>query len=491
MTDLERPTPNDTATVFEAGSVSKQFAAAAVLLLSYEHRLSLDDDVRRFLPEFPVNAPRTTIRQLLTHQSGLRDYGDLLEFSGWPRGTRLDTQDEVLTLVARQSGRNFEPGAEYSYSNSNYVLAAVLVARASGESLTAYTRRAIFAPLGMTHREWRDDIAHRVNGRAVGWTPDDNGVWRIDMPHENVVGAGGLLTTVPDLMQWQAAFRTGTLGGPQFAADMERAGVLRNGRVTGYALGLEIATERGQRTISHGGWTAGDKSYVGRIPDHGLAVALLCNAGSLRTDELGPRLLALADGDTTAGSDDVQPDLGPPTTDPVRLAIAGTYRNERTRQPITVRAFRDGLTINSWVAYRPRDARGFVSADGSRLLTVTRSSDGHVPALQIWYDGRDTIRFTRVLTTWAPTPDQLAALAGEYTSADVATPWRLEVDRGALVVRRRLGQRDVLVPKYTDAFTVPSQGWLVTLRRSRDGQIIGIDVGLPQTRTVCFRRGRA
>lgn len=277
MTDFERPTPNDSATGFEAGSVSKQFVAAAVLLLSYEHKLSLDDDVRRFLPEFPVNAPRTTIRQLLTHQSGLRDYGDLLEFSGWPRGTRLDTQDEVLTLVARQSGRNFEPGAEYSYSNSNFVLAAVLVARASGESLTAYSRRAIFAPLGMTHTEWRDDITRRVNGRAVGWTPDDNGVWRIDMPHENVVGAGGLLTTVPDLMQWQAAFRTGTLGGPQFAADMERAGVLRNGRVTGYALGLEIATERGQRTISHGGWTTNmlaDTARIGGSGARGVTVPL-------------------------------------------------------------------------------------------------------------------------------------------------------------------------------------------------------------------------
>lgn len=486
VTDLERPTPIDTATVFEAGSVSKQFVAAAVLLLSYEGKLSLDDDIRRFLPEFPTTSPRTTIRQLLTHQSGLRDYGDLLEYAGWPRGTRIDTQLEVLSLIARQSGRNFTPGTEYSYSNSNYAAAVVLVARAAGEPFTAYTQRAVFAPLGMTHTQWRDDMTRRVAGRAIGFTPDDDGVWKIDMPYENVIGAGGLLTTLPDLMRWQAAFRTSALGA-HFATDMERAGVLTNGRTTGYALGLELATERGQRTVSHGGWTAGYKSYVGRIPAHDLAVALLCNAGSLRTDELGPKMLALADGDSTTGGDDEPPALGPVVTTGAGADFAGLFRNERTRQPITVRAFRDGLTINTWIPFRQRDSVRFVSADGGRVLTASRRADHRVSVLRIVYDGVDSITFTRV-ATWSPNSAQLAALAGEYRSVDVDLPWHLAIDHDSLVVRRRDGQRDVLVPRYTDAFTAPSQGWLVTLRRDRAGRLTGFDVGLQRTRTVTFRR---
>jgi CubicO group peptidase (beta-lactamase class C family) len=487
MADLERPTRIDTGTAFEAGSVSKQFIAAAVLLLSYEGKLSLDDDIRRFIPELRVTQPVTTVRHLLTHQSGLRDFGDIMEQSGWPRGSRLYTQHETLALIARQSARNFAPSAEYSYSNSNYVVGAVLVERAAGESLNAYSRRKIFAPLGMTHTQWRVDFTQRVENRAIGWTPDDSGVWKIDMPFENVVGNGGLLTTVPDLMRWQETFRSDAIGGARFAEDMQRTGVLRDGRVTAYALGLESTIERGQRTLSHGGWTAGYKSYVGRIPAHALAVALLCNAGSLRTDVLGPQLLALADGDTTVAADDSPPELGPPATDASRRSIAGMYRNVRTRQAVMVRSFRDGITINTWVPFLAAGTDRFAGADGTRIIAITRRRDGAVPSFRTINAGVDTVLYTRV-GEWAPPVSLLATFTGTYQSSDAEATWHLETLHDTLTIVRRPGQRDALVPRYLNAFLVPTQGWLVNVTRDAAGRINGLDVGLSRTRTVHYVR---
>src|SRR5688572_20529090 len=150
MADLEHGVPNRPDTIFEAGSVSKQFTAAAVLLLAGDGKLSLDDPVRKYVPELPESAADITIRQMLHHTSGLRDWGNVAWIGGWPRGTRVHTHDNVLDILGRQEALNFAPGTRWSYSNSGYNLAAVIVSRVAGESFAAFTRKRLFEPLGMT-----------------------------------------------------------------------------------------------------------------------------------------------------------------------------------------------------------------------------------------------------------------------------------------------------------------------------------------------------
>ena len=292
--NLESGAMNDTATVFEAGSVSKQFTAAAIVLLAQQGKLTLDDAVRRWIPELSTRAPAFTIRQMLHHESGLRDYGNIVELTGWPRGSRAYTIDDILPVLARQRALNFEPGAEYSYSNSNYVLAAVIVARASGESFESFTRRMIFVPLGMSHTSWRGDYTRLVPRRASAWSPDDSSHWHLDMPFEDVIGHAGLLTTVPDLLKWQENFRHPTVGGEALVREMETDGVLTDGSNAGYGLGLALETIGGARAVTHSGATAGYRAYVGRLPDLGVAVALLCNDGAIDTRDFGRALIDIA-----------------------------------------------------------------------------------------------------------------------------------------------------------------------------------------------------
>ena len=487
MVDLETPTPIDSVSIFEAGSVSKQFTAAAVLLLSYDGKLSLDDDVRRWIPEFPASLGRITIRQLLEHQAGLRDWGDIVELSGWPRGTRAYQMNEIADMLARQSALNFTPGSEYSYSNSNFIIAAVIVARASGESFASFTTRRIFAPLGMTHTSWRDDYTRRVPHRAVAWTPDDAGVWHQDMPFENVVGPGALLTTVGDLLRWQASFRDGSLGGPRFSVDMRRPGTLRDGRVTGYALGLEISKEYGVDVVSHGGSTAGYRAYLGEVPESGTMVALLCNNGAIRSDLLGPQLLAQANGDTTAAGEDAPPALGPAAANGPRALLLGQFRNMRTGQTVQLRPFRDGVTLNTWVGFRERGAQQFVSDDGARTLTVGEIRRGTLLRFRIAYVTGDFIEYERA-DPWMPTTVALRDFAGEFRSADADANWTLRVAGDSLRVTRRTGQSDALVAKYRDAFTVPNQGWLVTFRRDARRRVTGFEVRTTRMRAMGFAR---
>jgi CubicO group peptidase (beta-lactamase class C family) len=487
VTDLEWPTRIDSTSIFEAGSVSKQITAAAVLLLSYDGKLSLDDDVRRWIPELNASPGRITIRDLLHHQAGLRDWGDIVELSGWPRGTRVYQMREIIALIARQRARNFDPGVEYSYSNSNYVMAAAIVERASGEALPAFTARRIFTPLGMTHTSWRDDYSRRVAHRTVAWTPDDTGAWHEDMPFENVIGHAALLTTVHDLLRWQDNFSTGTVGGPRFATDMRRAGVLRDGRVTGYALGLEIGIESGASVVSHGGATAGYRAYLGEVPATGARVALLCNNGAIRSDLLGPQLLAMANGDTSAAVEEAPPALGPAATEGARAALTGQFRNLRTGQTVQLRPFRDGVTLNTWVGFRASGPNTFLSFDSARTLTVTAARNRSPMRFRIAYNSGDAVEYERA-DPWTPATAKLHEFVGTYASPDADATWALRVDRDTLRVTRRTGQTDDLVPAYRDAFRVPSQGWLVTFRRDTRGRVTGLDVRTTRMRAMRFIR---
>ena len=170
--DLEHGVAIDPDTVFEAGSVSKQFTAALVLMLVEHGKLGLEDDVHRYIPELPDYGTTVTIAQLLGHTSGLREWEGLAEFAGSPRTTRVYTQKDVLEMAARQKNLNFRPGTEYSYSNTGYILLAIIVERVSGEPLALFSRDQLFEPLGLVHTRWRDNFRTVVKGRAVAYNAD-------------------------------------------------------------------------------------------------------------------------------------------------------------------------------------------------------------------------------------------------------------------------------------------------------------------------------
>ena len=441
MADLEHDVPNRPDTIFEAGSVSKQFTAAAVLLLAREGKLSLDDPVRRYIPELPEYAAPITIRQMLHHTSGLRDWGSVESIAGWPRGTRVYTHAHVLDILARQQHLNFAPGTHWSYSNSGYNLSVILVSRVAGESFAEFTRQRIFEPLGMTRTSWRDDFTRVVKDRAVAYA-ESNGKYAQDMPFENVHGNGGLLTTVGDLLRWNENFAAPKVGDAELIRLMQTPGMLGTGRETGYAYGLAVASHKGLAEFRHSGTTGSYRAYLARFPEKHLSVAVLCNAGNSMPRQA---LYAVAD---LYLEEALKPD-GPPKQAELSAAelerFAGLYRNEIRGD--TLRIVRDGDALRL--------------GDGTRLIAVTprRLTDGDELVIEVADSGSGSmddgsgsdIPIQRVVEV-RPTVEELAHYAGEYESEEADACFTVRLRGETLELTRRPDGVFPLTPLYADAF---------------------------------------
>ncbi|HSQ31790.1 MAG TPA: serine hydrolase domain-containing protein, partial [Gemmatimonadaceae bacterium] len=266
--NLEYGVPLTDSTVLESGSVAKQFTASALVLLAQDGKLSLDDDIHKYLPEVPdFGGQRITIRNLLTHTSGLRDQWGLLGIEGLGPGTQVHTPMTTLDLVAHQKMLNFPPGSEYLYSNTGYALAGLIVQRVSGKSLDEFTRERLFQPLGMQHTEWRADFTKVVPNRATAYSGSSDRGFRQDMPFTNMIGNGGVLSTMSDLVRWNENLDRPSIGGQPYVDAMQTRMRLTSGRTITYALGLEVVDYDGVREVGHGGSTAGYRTYLARYPD--------------------------------------------------------------------------------------------------------------------------------------------------------------------------------------------------------------------------------
>ena len=240
MADLDHNIPITPTTVFHVASMSKQFTAASILLLAQENKLSLDDPVRKYIPELPDFGTPVTIRELLHHTSGLRDQWDLLDLSGWRYSHDLITDADVLYVVSHQHGLNFPSNTKYLYSNTGYTLLAQIVARVSGQSLRSFTTTRIFAPLGMKNTHFRDDFDEIVRNMAYGYVPSGD-TYRLSVTNFDTVGATSLLTTVEDLALWDENFYTARIGGPALIQQLQERGKLNNGKQIDYALACSSA----------------------------------------------------------------------------------------------------------------------------------------------------------------------------------------------------------------------------------------------------------
>jgi CubicO group peptidase (beta-lactamase class C family) len=272
---LEYDVPITPDTVFHVASVSKQFTAMSIVLLEQDGKLSLDDDVHKYLPELPDYGHRLTIRNLLQHTSGIRDQWQTLGLAGW----RLDdviTQKQILRMLFRQKELNFEPGTKHLYSNGGFTLLAEIVARVSGKPLPEFCDERIFRPLGMSRTHFHDDHRRIVPNRAYSYESAGSGYRASPLNYANV-GATSLFTTAPDLAKWLDNFREPKVGEAKAVARLQEQAVLANGETVPYALGLAIGNYRGLRTISHGGSDAGYRSYVVWFPEQRLGIVVLSN----------------------------------------------------------------------------------------------------------------------------------------------------------------------------------------------------------------------
>ena len=280
MANLEHGIPITRQTVFDIGSCSKQFTAFCILLLEKQGKLSLDNDVRKFVPEVPDFGRPILIRHLLYHTSGLRNVVTLLENDG-KRSEDLVTDADGLRVLAKERDLNFLPGEKHRYSNTGYFLMSLIVKKVSGESLREFARKNIFEPLGMTHTKFHDDHTMIVKSRATGYSPSSGGGFGIDMSNWEHVGDGSLMTTLEDLVKWDRNFYDGKAGGKDLVRRMEIPGRLNDGTKHNYGCGLIIGEYQGTPMIHHGGAWAGYRSHILRFPERRLTFVVLGNLSSL------------------------------------------------------------------------------------------------------------------------------------------------------------------------------------------------------------------
>lgn len=355
--NIEYDAPITPTTPFISGSVAKQFTAAAIALLVEQGRLSLDDDVRKYIPELPDYGARITIDHLVHHTSGLRDFWALVQVAGM----RYDdgyTVGDVMRLAARQKHLNFTPGTEYDYSNTGYVALGLIVQRVTGKSLREFAAEQIFGPLGMTSTHYHDDHTMVVPRRAAAYSPLSEGSWRVNIWNNDIVGQGGVMTTVEDLAKWDENFYTGTVGGPGFLKRQLQRGRLANGTTLSYAFGLTVGAYRGLPMVEHSGSSGGYRTVITRFPSAHTSVVALCNVS-----DANPTMLAHHVADIVLGATFTQPVPGPrapaaarastqsaASVSPADLAaLAGRYYSEELDATYEVSATGRTLTVR-----RPR-----------------------------------------------------------------------------------------------------------------------------------------
>ena len=480
LAEIEHNIPNTPQTIFESGSVAKQFTAAAVILLSLEGKLGLDDPVRKYIPELPDYGAPLTIRHLLNHTGGVRDWGSVLALTGFGRGDRVVSQALAMDVITHQKGLDFTPGAEYSYSNSGYQLAATIVERVSKQKFPAFTEERLFKPLGMTKTSWRDDYQRLIPGRAQAYTGSLAGPFRLLMPFMNVYGNGGMLTTVGDWLKWNAMLDSRSMGAPLVEA-LETTGVLNDGRKITYALGVVVTNENGHRKVAHGGSTAGYQTFLSRYPDLKLSIAVMCNGTSRNPAGLERDIFNEIAGPFPAPK--------PPETialKPEELQkYVGLWRNEKTHMPERTIIESGTLRLAGQAVLRPLRDGSFLG--GSAKIRFQMGTDGKSVSVEV--DTGEAVNRYLAETQWTATPDELKSFAGVWHSDEADALFTIVVEDGKAFFVQRPDTRQPLRPQYKDHFSVGlGTGQVLWATRDSGGRITNLHMGAGRMRDMPFER---
>lgn len=481
MADLERNVIITPRSVFESGSVAKQFTAASLMLLAQQGKLSLDDPMRKYLPELPEYGAPLTIRHVIHHISGLREWRPIAQFAGFPEGTRVYNNSDLLTFASRQAALNFDPGTQYTYSNTGYNIATILVERVlGGKTFQTFTQEAIFQPLGMTHTRWRDDFRAVVPHRALAYTRSGV-VWAQHTPIENIIGAGGLLTTVTDLLRWNENFTHAKVGGPEFVRAQQTPAVLANGRTISYAAGLIVASVDGLREVAHSGATGGYRTWLGRYPDKGVSVAVLCNFAQAAPAVLGRRTARLWTG---AEPREAKPAY---SADPAQLrSLAGLYRRVRDNTAARIEWKDGGLALtrkSGDTPLLPLGPREFaLAATGVKLVCEDSTP------VRCRTTGDDSQLYERVNPATLSTAT-LAVFTGAYHSQETGGTATIAIRGETLTLKVGDSAEILLEPTFEDAFQAPT-GSAIRFFRDSSGQVTSFSAGDERVWDLRFSRVR-
>ena len=463
---LDLDVPIDEHTVFNVGSVSKQFTAASILLLARDGKLSLDDDVRKYVPELPDLGPRITLREFLTHTSGWRDYIQLLVWQGHEVRDHV-TQRDAMNVLQRQRALNFTPGTEFRYSNTGYFLMSLIVQRVSGLSLAEFARRRIFEPLGMHDTRYVADMRDIIRNRATGYEPAPGGAWREAMSGWELTGDGGVYSTVDDLAKWDDNFTSGIVGGTLLGDSLAAAEHLSSGIPIPYGLGLFTDLYAGQRRMWHNGIWAGYRAILMRFPDSKYTIIALCNSADVASESVADSVANVVLPQTPASIASRTAARRAAVRNPDQ--IAGMYYSHSTNQRVVIVTDGEGIALAGTppVPLTPVGPRQFRLPTGSAVLRFEPES-GQAQTLYSQTDARVST-YPRVQPA-LPASD-FVQYAGRYRSDEIGAEWTVVASDSGVSLRDERGELTPVQPWFRDAFYGPGT---VRFERNAGGVVMAL-----------------
>lgn len=479
--DLERNVQLTPETIFDAGSVVKQFVAASVLILVEDGRLSLSEDIRKYIPELPDTGHKITLDHLMTHTSGVRDWTAIRQLS--------EGDPTAVTMALRQRGLTFAPGEEWGYSNTNYELLKEIVARTSGMSFSDFTRKRLWEPLKMKSTNYQHDLKEVVKNRALAYK-NEKGRWKLDMYLGNDHGgSGALLTTAGDLVIWNDALTNGTLG-KFVTGKLHESTVLNNGRKVSFARGLRVDTRGGYKMVWHSGAAAGYSALAGNLPEHALSFAIMCNLDEGARDIYASRIFDMF--------------LPPAAADPAANAVsvevgdlsarAGLFFPEQTGaqtgQPMLLAVNNNTLAIaggGPLVAmaadrFRIRRPNLFFMSEAEFELQFLSADQFEIRPKE-----GAAMRYRRA-QPYAPTAAELNAFAGRYESNEMTAALEVVNEKSGLVLRFFRTPDRALPLRAVERDTFMAGMITVRFLRDKDGKVTGYDYSNPLLRNVRYTR---
>ena len=465
------------------GSVSKQFTAASVVLAAEQGYLSLDDDVRKYIPELADYGHAITLRQMIHQTSGFRDFYTLLDLSGHD-AVDFNSPEEILKLVVHQRGLNNVPGDEWIYSNTNYFLLGVVVKRVTKKSLAEFAAANIFKPLGMSHTLFYDDHTLVVPGRVAAYDSDPHDSFRVDWSTTfELVGAGGLMSTVDDLFLWDRNFYANRLGKGTLVPELQTPGVLNNGNKISYAMGLDLGDYRGLPIVEHGGGLFGYRTELLRFPEQKFSVICLCNIASAEPENLARKVadIYLAD-QLQPGASALNPSRNENVPDPAEFT--GKYLDPRTHLMYTFTASKGNLM--AWGAVLRRiNANQFYDL-GSNVITF-EAFNGTMHA-RLDLKGETYFSGSRVQELHVG-ESVLASYTGQFRSAELDSVYGLSLEKDSLLLTllNRTNPPQKLTPIGKDEFDAGDIGRLV-FERGSGGRVFGFRVFTQAARGIAFKK---
>lgn len=482
MANLEQNIPITPETVFRIGSTSKQFTAACIGILVSQSKISLDDDIRKYIPELPQYEKPITVRHLIHHTSGLRDYLEL-EYLAGKLEDDFFTPEDTVALLSRQKGLNFVPGDEYLYSNSGYFLLGVIVSRVSGKSLNEFAQEHIFKLLGMKNTHFHDDYTMIVKGRADGHTQTKYG-FKINNTTLNHVGDGGVFTTVEDLYLWDQTFYNEILG-KELIELMHQTGSLNNGEKLEYAFGLRVSNYKGLKMVAHGGAWVGFRAEMIRFPEEKFTVICLANLASINPSQLCRQIadIYLADKFTaTEPAEKAVEEIKPVALTKEELDNKiGMFIATRGLSLVEFSVEGDNLVIETrGEKFRliPVSPSKFVTKDAPEDITVEFwPPDREAQNAKVTVAGEREINLKRTPKIAPLTTEELKDYSGFYYSEELPATYKLVVEDDKLVFKHRNSPEKPL--KMIDKDNFLSEYGKLEFKREKRGKITGfyLDAG--------------